>query len=301
VKISNKRLLVQLGFFVIFNAAFLGLPLLPVFLPVFECFAMPDKTVLCNFGILQRNLSFMWTVSPAFPLASLAMFVIVGATLGRALCGWACPLGFSQDVMASGVRLFKKRQKEPPQKLHSILTSVKYMVLFASLVIVASVSITYLISWLSGKRYAFSLGVCGQAPYCVICPVPVLFGTLPSLIGALFSGAPIPQLPFTFYIGLSVLIFLIAASIITRRFWCRYLCPMGALMSLFNKFSLLHIKKKEGKCNASCREHLQNCSKNCPMGIQVSQNLEPSSNPECILCYQCAESCPNKAMKYKLG
>ena len=301
LKIATKRFLFQLGFFIMFNAAFLGLPLLPVFLPVLECFAMPNKTVLCNFGILQRNLSFAWIVSPALPLASIAMFLIIGATLGRAMCGWACPLGFSQDIMASGVRFFKKRQKEFSQKLHLTLTSVKYMVLLASLAIVISVGATYLISWLSGKRYAFSLGVCGQAPYCVICPVPVLFGTLPSLFGALFSGAPLPQLPFTFYIGLSALIFFVGASIITRRFWCRYLCPLGALMSFFNRFSLLHIKKKEDKCTAFCRGHQKDCSKNCPMGMQVSRNQDPSSSPECIFCYECAESCSNKAVKCKLG
>ncbi len=63
MRISSKRMLVQLLFFILFNAAFLGMPLLPAFVPVLECFSMPYKTVLCNLGIVQRNLSFDWEVS----------------------------------------------------------------------------------------------------------------------------------------------------------------------------------------------------------------------------------------------
>ena len=301
MKISNKRNLVQLAFFILFNAAFLGIPLLPLFLPVLECPAQPTKTVLCNIGILQRNLSFDWEISTAIPFASLAMFIIIGVVLGRAMCGWACPLGFFQDLLASFPRFFRRQQKELSQKLHYILTSVKYMILFITLAIVVSVGVTYVVSWLLGRKYAFSLGICGHAPYCLICPVPVLFVTVPSLASTLFLGAPFPQLPFTFYIGFFAFIFLLVSSIIVKRFWCRYICPQGALMSFFNKFSLLHIRKKPDKCTMFCRGHQRDCNKTCPMEIQVSRDQEPSSSPECILCYDCAESCSNKAVKYKLG
>lgn len=301
MKISNKRNLVQLTFFILFNAAFLGIPLLPLFLPVPECFSMPNKTVLCNIGILQRNLSFDWEVFPAIPLGSLAMFIIIGAVLGRAVCGWACPLGFFQDLLASVPRFFKRRQKELSKKLHYMLTSVKYVILFVTLAIVVSVGATYFLSRLLGRKYAFSLGICGHAPYCLICPVPVLFVTVPSLVNTLLLGAPLPQLPFTFYIGLSTLIFLLASSLIVKRFWCRYICPLGALMSFFNKFSLFHIRKKPDKCTTFCRGHQRDCNQTCPMRIEVSRNQEPSSSAECILCYSCAESCSKKAAKYKLG
>ena len=301
MKISNKRNLVQLAFFILFNAAFLGIPLLPLFLPVLECPAQPTKTVLCNIGILQRNLSFDWEVSTAFPLASLAMFIIIGAVLGRALCGWACPLGFFQDLLGFVPRLFKKRPKELPQKLHHMLTGLKYIVLFVTLALVASVGAAYVVNRLLGRKYAFSLGVCGHAPYCLICPVPVLFVVVPSLINTLFLGAPFPQMPFTFYIGFFAFIFLLVSSIAIERFWCRYICPSGALMSFFNKFSLLHIRKKANKCTSFCRGHQRDCNKTCPMAIQVSRNQQPSSSPECILCYNCAESCSNKSVKYRLG
>jgi len=301
MRISRKRILVQLAFFVLFNAAFFGVPFMPLLVPVLQCFAMPCTTVLCNFGTLQRNLSFDWVVFPALPLASVAMFVIIGAAVGRAMCGWACPLGFFQDVFASVAGFFKRKQKLLSQKLHFMLTSVKYMVLFAILSIVVSVGAAYVSNWLLGKKYAFSLGICGRAPYCIICPVPTLFVTVPSLFSTLLLGAPFPELPLTFYIGFAALMFLVVSSLMKKRFWCGYICPLGALMSFFNKFSLLHIKKKANKCTTFCRGHQKDCNKNCPMGIDVSRNHEPSSNPECIFCYNCAESCSHNAVKYHLG
>jgi len=258
---------------------------------------MPSRTVLCNFGILQRSLS----SAPAFPLASIAMFVIIGAFVGRAMCGWACPLGFFQDILMSVTRFLRLQRKRLSQKLHYALTSMKYMILFATLAIVISVGATYLVGKLLGEKYAFSLGVCGRAPYCLICPVPVLFATIPSLVSTWFLGTPFPSLPFTFYIGFFATIFLLASSLITKRFWCVYICPLGALMSFFNKFSLLHIRKKLEKCSPICRGRQRSCDKACPMGIQVFRSPEPSSSPECILCYNCAESCLNKAVKYKFG
>jgi polyferredoxin len=301
VKVGNKRLLFQLGFFLLFNSAFLGIPLLPLFVPVLECFSMPNKTTLCNYGILQRNLSFDWTVFPAIPLASIAMVLLFGAFLGRALCGWACPLGFFQDIVSSIMRFVKVQQRELSQKLHYLLSSVKYIVLFVTLAVVSSVGIAYMLNGILGKKYAFSLGICGKAPYCLICPVPVLFVTVPSLVSSVLLGSPLPQLPITFYIALAAFVAFLVASIATRRFWCRYMCPLGAMMGLFNRFSLLHIRKKPNACTTFCRGHQKECSKNCPMGLQVQRTQNPSSSGDCIMCYECAESCKSKGIEYKLG
>jgi ferredoxin-type protein NapH len=299
--VRNKRLLVQFGFFVLFNAAFLGVPLLPLFVPALECFSMPYKTTLCVFGILQRNLSFDWAVIPVIPLASIAMILLFGALVGRALCGWACPLGFSQDVVSSVFRFIKVQQRELSQKLHFMLSSIKYIILFITLAIVSSVGIAHLLNVTLGKNYSFSWGICGKAPYCIICPVPVLFVTLPSLVLSVFYGSPLPELPITFYIALFALVIFLVVSVTTKRSWCRYVCPLGAMMGLFNRFSLLHIKKKPNMCTTFCRGHEKECSKKCPMGVQVSRTQNPSSTADCIMCYECAEACKNKAVEYKLG
>lgn len=300
MKISIKRTAVQLTFFALFNAALFNVPLLPILVPVLQCFAMPT-TVLCNFGVLQRNLSFDWPISPALPLASVAMFVVAGAAFGRAMCAWTCPLGFFQDVLASVSGFLGRKERQLSQKLHFMLNSAKYMLLFATLAVVLSVGVAYAFSWLLGKKYSFSLGICGRAPYCVICPVPALFVTLPSLLNASLLGTPLPELSLSFYISFAVVAFLVAASIYQKRSWCRYICPVGALMSFFNRFSFLHIGKRADKCTAFCRGHSKECNKSCPMEVGVSRNRDPSADPECTLCYNCAESCPNKAIKFELG
>jgi ferredoxin-type protein NapH len=301
VRVRNKRLLVQLGFLILFNAALFGVPLLPLFVPILECPSMPYKTTLCNYGILQRNLSFDWAVVPVIPLASIAMVLLFGAFFGRALCGWACPLGFFQDVVSAVTRFIKVQQKELSQRAHFMLSSIKYIILFVTLSIVSSIGIAHALNVILGKKYAFSWGICGKAPYCLICPVPVLFVTLPSLAASALYGSPLPQLPITFYIALVAFIIFLVASITTKRSWCRYVCPLGAMMGLFNRFSLLHIKKRPNTCTTFCRGHQKECSENCPMGVQVQRGQDPSATVDCIMCYECAEDCKNQAVEYKLG
>jgi ferredoxin-type protein NapH len=301
VEVRKKRLLVQLGFFMLFNAAILGAPLLPLFVPVLECPSMPYKTTLCVYGILQRNLSFEWAVVPFIPLATIAMILLFGALFGRALCGWACPLGFFQDAVSATMRFIKVKQRELSQKFNFMLSSIKYLVLFVTLSIVSSVGIAHVLNVMLGKKYAFSWGVCGRAPYCLICPVPVLFVTLPSLAASVFYGSSLPQLPITFYIGLAAFVIFIVASIATKRSWCRYVCPLGAMMGLFNRFSLLHIKKKPNTCTTFCRGHEKECREDCPMGLQVQRGEDPSSMVDCMMCYECADACRNKAVEFKLG
>ena len=72
-------------------------------------------------------------------------------------------------------------------------------------------------------------------------------------------------------------------------------------MGLFNRFSLLRVKKKPNMGTTFCRGHQRECSKNCPMGVQVQRTQDPSSTVDCIMCYECAEACKNKAVEYKLG
>lgn len=310
MEVAKKRLLVQLAALVALNGAVFGISTLPLFLPVLQCLNLRTKTIGCNIGILQRNLSLTWFVSSGgalfdllclfLPLAAIGTVILVGAVFGRALCGWICPLGLCQDLLGFVPRLFRKKQREFSQRTHKILTGIKYVVLYIVIVIVVSMGVIYFVDRYVWGKISTPLGICGKAPFCLICPVPALFITIPALASGLLHGS-LPPLPLTSYIQLAFLAFFLSFSILVKRSWCRYVCPSGALMSFFNKFSLLHIRKKANKCTTFCRGHQRDCNQTCPMGIQVSRNQEPSSNPECILCYNCVESCSNKAAKYKLG
>jgi len=309
LRIPTKRTVVLSLFFLFFifphlvstvQPAFPKIRLRALFLPGPVC---PDtSTVSCAFGILQRTLSFEPTyvtddvLLPTL-LASIAMLLIAGAVFGRAFCGWACPLGFVQEITAHIPRIFGKRQTELPRKLHYLLVGLKHMILFVFLVFLTSVGVTFFLNRFLGEKVRYTLGVCGRTPFCLMCPVPILFGVIPSML----VNRQVPLLSETEYIQMAFLIFLFVSAITVRRSWCRYICPMGALLSVFNKISLLHIKKDPNKCTLFCRGHQRDCNDSCPMGIKVSRNQEPSSDPECILCYNCAESCSNKAVKSKLG
>lgn len=301
MKIKSLRFLSQISFFIILNLGIFGVPFLPLLLPVVECSSIDTNISLCNFGVLLRNFSLAWEMSPMIPLASISMFFLFGAVFGRALCGWVCPLGFLQDLISKVTERISEARDTLAEKTHYMLTSLKYIVLLMTLAPVVSISLAFGLNRLLGRKYAFTLGVCGQAPYCIICPVPVMFSTIPSIVGALLNGSPLQPLPFTAYIALAFFAVFLGASILGKRSWCRYLCPLGALMSLFNRFSLLHITKGPHKCTAFCRGHQRDCVETCPMGIKVSENQEPSASPECIYCYDCSDSCTNEAIKVRIG
>jgi len=301
MKIKDLRFLSQISSFIVLNLGVFGVPILPLLLPVVECTSIDSKIALCNFGVLLRNFSLAWEVSPLFPLASISMFILFGAVFGRALCGWVCPLGLVQDLIMKVTERVSDVRDILAEKTHYMLTSMKYIVLLVSLAPVISISLAFGLNRILGRKYAYALGVCGQAPYCIICPVPVIFSTIPSIAGTLLNGSPLPSMPFTIYIALAFFVVFLGASILGKRSWCRYLCPLGALMSLFNRFSLLHITKEQHKCTAFCRGHQKDCVETCSMGIKVYENQNPSASPECIYCYECSDSCTNEAIRVKIA
>jgi len=96
--------------------------------------------------------------------------------------------------------------------------------------------------------------------------------------------------PF-FWVALAVFILFLVLIFVVERGWCRYFCPVGALLAPFNKISYLHVAVNKQKCI-----HCNACSNACPMGIDVP-NM--NRNPECILCGKCIEICPQKIISFK--
>jgi polyferredoxin len=76
-----------------------------------------------------------------------------------------------------------------------------------------------------------------------------------------------------------------------ERGWCRYFCPVGALLAPFNKVSYLYVDVNTTAC-VQC----QLCSQACPMGINVPEMHRDS---ECILCGKCITACPNNLIAFK--
>ncbi|MDR1639878.1 MAG: 4Fe-4S binding protein [Clostridiales bacterium] len=91
-----------------------------------------------------------------------------------------------------------------------------------------------------------------------------------------------------FWLKVSIAAFVVLGSVVSHRFFCKYLCPLGAFYGFFNKISFYRMSC-EGRCN-DCGT----CKKVCKMGVNPS--LAPNS-PECIRCGDCIEACPCKALK----
>ncbi|MCC6956964.1 MAG: 4Fe-4S binding protein [Anaerolineales bacterium] len=221
----------------------------------------------CPFGAIETAWKYI-TSGQTLKSTNLLNFAILSGVLavslvaGRAFCGWMCPLGAAQEGLANLSRRLgggKRRVRGKPSpaklpirlpaKIDRPLRYVKYLVLVG--VIIASI---------------FTL-------------FPPLHGFCPAR--AVFS--------FKLTSGLlwSVLITFIVTSMLVERVWCKYLCPLGASLALFNKISPVRLSADFQNCN-----HCGRCDIECSMGIQdVPDDL---SSVECIRCLECLETCARK-------
>lgn len=272
MKLQLKRLLSQIIFLISANLGherFIGLKSGLCF-PFFYCHACPTASAACPLRSLEQSVfkgSFMWRLF-VYPLLIIAF---VGILTGRAVCAWACPIGLLQRATSPVARKIKKKplaKKLGQHKAEKYLRYTKY-VLLIGLVFVSS----YLIGFM----------------FTDVCPIGFLTGTIPTLL--LYPGRYIGN--HYFIMALVIFLLFVALIFLIERGWCRYFCPIGALLAPFNKISFLHIDINLQKC-----KHCDVCSYNCPMGIDV-----PTMNrdPECILCGKCISTCPQHIISYKKG
>ena len=185
---------------------------------------------------------------------------VLGVSLlaGRAFCGWMCPVGTVQDLLAGLSRRLtrdktgrgKKKKSYLPikisQKYDPWLRSLKYLIL--AIILLASTWSVY-------------------PPLRDICPARALF-----------------SYQLTTGLLISVLIIFIITSMVNRLFWCKYLCPLGAALAIFNKISPLRLVLNHSSCTSCGR-----CDPVCPMDISdLTNNLRSA---ECIQCLECQETC----------
>lgn len=186
---------------------------------------------------------------------------IVTAFAGRFFCGWMCAFGSMGDFL---YRIFRLKNKNPRKYLKQadpILKWIKY-VLFG--VIVILIWGLQLISIPSGTNPWDLFGML------------VAFGNWPS-VNELIKG----------WIPAAILLLLImVASVFVERFFCRYLCPLGAYFSIISRFRLLKIIKKRDNCG-NCTL----CTQKCSMGIPL-KNMDKVNTGECINCMECTMQCP---------
>lgn len=270
---GRLRTTVQLGFTALTNGYAAGFvkgdifkgPTKALCLPGLNCYSCPGALGSCPIGSLQAVLA---SRDYRFSFYIVGFLLMVGALVGRLVCGWLCPFGLVQDLLYK-IPGVKKLRHVPGDRW---LKYLKYFIL-VSFVIVLPLTVLDIVGQ-------------GQPWFCkYICPSGTLFGGVP-LVAAnpLLRGA----LGWLFTWKMGILIVLLALSMVIYRPFCRYLCPLGAIYGLFNGVALYRFEVDEHKC-VRCGV----CQRACKLDIPAHKT--PNS-PECIRCGDCKRSCPHGAI-----
>ena len=196
------------------------------------------------------------------PFLSLLIVICLYTILfGRFFCGFACAFGSLGDWL-HGIYLAicKKRKMRPfamPAKAGEMLTYLKYVVLLAIL----------LLCFL-GKYESFQ----GTSPWDVFSMIRA---------GKLQLGGYVP--------GLVIFLLLLVGMVVEERFFCRFLCPMGAIFSLLPVLPFFSLRRERSSCISGCSA----CTRKCPSGIALSES-GIGVDGDCFACQKCIEVCPKQ-------
>jgi len=195
---------------------------------------------------------------PVHPAAMvlLGFAGLISFLFRKSFCSWFCPVGtLSEWIWKLGAKIFGKNMILP-NWLDYPLRSIKYLLLGFFVWIIFSMETRAVFAFLQGDYYKLS-------------DVKMLFF-------------------FTKMTGLTfvVLLFLTLVSLPVKNFWCRYLCPYGAVMGIFALFSPSRVKRNPDNCIKCGR-----CSRICPSRLPVDKKISIAS-PECSGCMDCTEICP---------
>jgi MauM/NapG family ferredoxin protein len=232
---------------------------------------------------------------------ALAVLVLT-LFLGRVFCGFICPLGAIHHAVSwirpalKGGPMIRANQKSPSQK-------VKYGVLLAVLVAaIIGLNLAGLMDPISllfrslalAILPAVGIGIKGVFDSMAASDMKVLnylsYGG-EALVSPVF-GYGYPAYKTAWFIGL-VFLTIVFLNRIRPRFWCRVLCPLGALLGICSRFSILRLEKDQERCT-DCKL----CSKTC-QGAASPAPGQDWENAECVLCFNCFHACPEEALSFR--
>lgn len=264
-----KRRVIQLTTAILYNLNFKGFKNANIYtgnvksicVPGLNCYSCPGAIASCPIGSLQKAYKGRWhrgTFIDKIPFYAVGLIILFAVVFGRVICGFLCPFGLIQEI------LYKIRTpKIHKNKLTRKLTNIKYIILILFIIIVPVLTMVP-----SFCKY--------------ICPA----GTLEAGIFFITVNEQMREIVgFLFTWKVIVLITVIVFSIFMHRFFCRFICPLGAIYGLFNKVAVFGLKIDENKCT-----HCNACINNCLMDVKRV------GDRECIECGECIKKCKEKAI-----
>lgn len=215
---------------------------------------------LCPFGAVETLVTWLTTgtlIAKTHPSNLVLGLALLVATVlaGNAFCGWICPFGAVQDALGWVRRRLHLPAVTVPPRADRVLRGGRFVVL----------GVVVFFSYTTAR-----LWFADYDPYLGLFGLHWLFGMeSPSM-----------------WIGLAVLAVVLVASVVIDRFWCRYLCPLGGVLSVLGRFSLLRIRRSPAACT-DCTL----CDVACPVAVRPSA-AAPLVSPDCVGCMDCVTTCP---------
>lgn len=188
----------------------------------------------------------------------LGIGLLLGTVVaGAAFCGWICPFGTLQDGLTWLRGKFRLPEVRVPKNVDRWLRLGRYV----TLALILYMTISTIKLWFADFD-----------------PYRTIFG-----LGWLFEFDLATQWP-AYAVALAIL----GGSFIIPRFWCKYLCPLGGILTLLQNVSFLRIRRNDAVC-----KHCAVCDKPCPVNIKVS-TADTRVSTNCIGCLACVDACPAK-------
>lgn len=268
-----KRHIIQLLAALLYNLNFEGFATGTIYqgsskgicVPGLNCYSCPGAIGACPIGSLQAALVASDQKLPLYVIGTILAF---GALLGRTVCGWLCPFGLIQDLL----------DKTPLPKVRKGAWSRafswgKYVILIGLAIIAPLV----LLGATGVGTPAFCAYLCPAGTLEAGIPLVTMNEGLRFMLGSLFNWK------------VGVLVALVLVSLFVYRPFCRFLCPLGALYSFFNRFALLRYRVDNEACT------------NCGACLAVCKvDIRTVSDRECIQCGACVTSCKTNAIRFSL-
>ncbi len=220
------------------------------------------------------------------PAFGVLLLVIV---FGNFFCGWFCPMGATIDFFD---RMLFREKRGPKEVDDQALRRLRYGVfLFSITAGLMAFQVMYILDPISLITRTLVISFYPPAIFIFNHVLPRIEAILPRN-PFVVSAIPLPLFKVNLFIFL-LFVVILALGVIRKRFWCRYLCPLGTLFAITSRFRIFR-RSVSNDCTGC-----QKCVKACPVGAISREDPQKYRQQDCISCLKCLE-CPPEAVSFKL-